>query len=131
MAIGVACQVPEVMVPSDTVPVDVRFVNVPAAGVVPPIVVWSIVPPVMATALAFCVAIVPRPTTWLGVMEITTLLADVICPWALTAMRGTVVALPYVCGETPVLEIEIVPVVVMGPPVNPVPVATDVTVPNP
>jgi len=38
-------------------------VNVPAAGVVPPIVTPSIVPPVIVTELAFWVAIVPKPLT--------------------------------------------------------------------
>lgn len=38
-----------------------RVVKIPAAEVVPPIAVPSIVPPVIVTLLAFCVAIVPRP----------------------------------------------------------------------
>lgn len=38
-----------------------KVVNAPAAGVVPPIVAPLIVPPVMATELASCVDIVPKP----------------------------------------------------------------------
>jgi hypothetical protein len=38
-----------------------RVVNAPAAGVVAPMAVPSIVPPVIATAFAFCVAIAPSP----------------------------------------------------------------------
>jgi hypothetical protein len=41
--------------------VAVTVVNVPAAGVVPPIVTPFIVPPVIVTELAFWVAIVPNP----------------------------------------------------------------------
>ena len=66
------------MVPIATVPVAVRLVNVPAAAVVAPIVVWLIVPPVIATELAFCVAIVPRPVIWLVGIKILTREADVI-----------------------------------------------------
>ena len=51
--------------------------------------------------------------------------ALVIRPWASTV----IVALVYVLGVTVVLERAIVPDVVMGPPVNPVPVLTEVTVP--
>ena len=50
-----------VPVPFNTSVCPVIVVNVPAAGVVPPMTVLSIVPPVIATALAFWVDIVPRP----------------------------------------------------------------------
>ena len=40
-------------------------------------------------------------------------------------------AFVYAPGETAVLARDMVPVVVTGPPVNPVPVATEVTVPDP
>ena len=41
--------------------VAVTVVNLPVDAVVAPIDVPSIVPPVIATALAFCVDIVPKP----------------------------------------------------------------------
>ena len=57
---------PEAMVEKLALLVAVSVVNVAAAGVEPPIVVPLIVPPVIATELAFWVAIVPRPVTWPG-----------------------------------------------------------------
>jgi hypothetical protein len=58
---------------------------------------------------------------------IVVFVALVICPCAFTAMTGTTKDEPYVAAETPVTSILIVPVEVIGPPVSPVPVATDVT----
>ena len=55
------------------------------------------------------------------------LAALVSLPWASTVM----LALVYAPGVTAVLAREMVPVVVTGPPVSPVPVATEVTVPVP
>lgn len=49
------------MLPFSAPPVEFSVVAVTAAGVVCPIGVLSIVPPVTATLFAFCVAIVPRP----------------------------------------------------------------------
>ena len=86
--------VPDAIVAKFELPVAVRVVNLPVVGVVAPIVVWSIAPPVIATELAFCVAIVPRPDTWLGVMEIVAFEAEVIWPWALTVITGTTEAEP-------------------------------------
>jgi hypothetical protein len=86
-------------------------------------------PPVIATALAFCVDIVPRPLT--AVLAIAMLVFDaaVSRPCASTVKVGTADALPYDPALTAVLARLIVPVEVIGPPVNPVPVATLVTVP--
>ncbi len=47
--------------------VALRVVNVPAAAVLPPMIIPSSVPPVRATLLAFCVEIVPRPRLFLAV----------------------------------------------------------------
>ena len=55
------------------------------------------------------------------------LAAAVMRPWASTVMLAAV----YVPAVTAVLANEIVPLVVIGPPVKPVPVATEVTVPEP
>lgn len=55
------------------------------------------------------------------------LAAAVIRPWASTVMLAAV----YVPAVTAVSANAIVPEVVMGPPVKPVPVATEVTVPLP
>ena len=49
------------MLPFSAPPVELSVVAVTAAGVVCPIGVLSIVPPVIATLFAFCVAIVPKP----------------------------------------------------------------------
>ena len=48
--------------PTVTLPVVWIVVNLPVLGVVAPIGVPSIAPPVMATLFAFCVAIVPNPS---------------------------------------------------------------------
>jgi hypothetical protein len=55
------------------------------------------------------------------------LAAAVIRPWASMVMLAAV----YVPAVTAVFAKAIVPVVVIGPPVRPVPVATEVTVPEP
>jgi len=52
-----------VAVPVRPVPAPVNVVALTAAAVVPPIVVPSIDPPVMATLDADCVDIVPKPET--------------------------------------------------------------------
>ena len=51
-------------------------------------------PPVIATLLAFWVDIVPSPETAVFGMAIVVFVALVICPWAFTAMVGTVEAEP-------------------------------------
>lgn len=55
------------------------------------------------------------------------LAAAVMRPWASTVMLAAV----YVPAVTAVFAKAIVPLVVIGPPVRPVPVATEVTVPVP
>ena len=77
-------------------------VNAPVVGVVAPTCVPLIVPPVMTTEEAFCVAMVPNPETWLDGIKIATLDADEICPLARTVNCGTKDAEPYVPAETPV-----------------------------
>ena len=64
-----------------------------------------------------------------GRLPIVTLAAAVKRPCASTVNVATVVALPYDPADTAVLARLIVPVVVIGPPVKPVPVAMLVTVP--
>ena len=62
---------------------------------------------------------------------IVALEADEIRPYASTVITGACDVEPYEPAETPVVVIEIVPEVVIGPPVRPAPVATLVTVPAP
>ena len=59
--VGAVVIVPEVMATEENAPVD---------GVVAPTEVALIVPPVIATALAFCVDIVPKPETCVLVIAI-------------------------------------------------------------
>ena len=56
-------QTPDEIVPNVDTPVADSAVNAPVEGVVAPTVVPLIVPPVMATELAFWDAMVPRPRT--------------------------------------------------------------------
>lgn len=84
-------------------------------------------PPVIDTLLAFCVDIVPKPVTAVLLIEIVTLLALVSLPCWSTVKEATFVASPYVPIVTAVLARDTVPVVVIGPPVRPVPVATLLT----
>ena len=72
-ATGVPFHVPLAIVAKFDVLDALRPVNAPELGVDRPIGVPSIVPPVMATVLAFCVAIVPRPVTDVLGMTIGTL----------------------------------------------------------
>jgi hypothetical protein len=62
-----------------------------------------------------------------AVPAIAVVVAPVILPCASTTSVGTAVADPYVPGVTAVFARLIVPVEVIGPPVNPVPVAIFVT----
>ena len=79
-------------------------VKAPVDGVVAPTVVPLTVPPVMTTAEAFCVAIVPKPETWADGIKIATLVATESCPLARTVNCGTSDAEPYVPAVTPVGE---------------------------
>ena len=72
----------------------VTVVPVMAAAVDPPMVVPSIDPPVIATAFAFCVDIVPRPETWVFAIAIAVLVTDETCPLALVTITGTCEADP-------------------------------------
>jgi hypothetical protein len=51
--------------------------------------VLSIVPPVIATALAFCVDIVPRPDTAALEIAIAVFVTAETCPDALVVITGT------------------------------------------
>ena len=64
---------PDVIVARVALPVAPRVVNAPVEGVVAPIDVPLIVPPVIVTELAFCVDIVPRP-----VMSVFGIVADAV-----------------------------------------------------
>ena len=66
------------------------FVALVAVAMVMPVML----PPVIATELAFWPAMVPSPETEVDAMEMATLEAAVNCPCALTVKVGTVVALP-------------------------------------
>jgi hypothetical protein len=69
--------------------------------------------------------------TWLAAIAMLALAAKVNWPWAFTVNVATCVAEPYEAAVTAVLARLTVPLVVIGPPVRPVPVATLVTVPVP
>jgi hypothetical protein len=73
--IAVPFHVPVAIVPKLEVPLADKLVNAAELGVVAPNVVPLMVPPVMATAEAFCVAIVPKPETWVDGIKIATLVA--------------------------------------------------------
>jgi hypothetical protein len=93
-------------------PVAVSAVNVPAAGVVPPIVVPSIVPPLMSAVVATRLAIVPK----LVREEASTLEANV-APVSVPA--GAVpVMLPVTLPTKPVEAVIVVPVIVVKAPVE-------------
>ena len=68
---GVVVIVPVVSATEPNVPdVALTVVNVPAAGVIAPMVVPLIAPPEMATKLALCVDMVPNPVmSVLGIVE--------------------------------------------------------------
>ena len=117
-------------------------VNAPVEGVVAPTdvllivlpvmvaldtVVPLIVPPVIATAFASCVDIVPKPETCVLVIAIGVSAIAVNWPWPFTVAVNVFDAAPYDPAVTAVSAIEIVPVEVIGPPVKPVPVRIDVT----
>ena len=93
-AMGVPFHVPLEMVAREADPDALRLVKAPVLGVDEPIGVPSMLPPVMATVLAFCVAIVPRPVTDVLGMVIGTFEAALNCPLARTVNCGTVEAEP-------------------------------------
>ena len=83
--------------PVKPVPGPLNWVD--AVIVLPPTVepligVPVIVPPVIATLLAFCVDIVPKPVTCVFAIAIAVFVALVICPCAFTAIVGTLEAVP-------------------------------------
>ena len=70
-----------------------------------------------------------RPVVVVFAVGMAAVDAAVIWPWAFTVSTGTLVLEPYVPAVTPVFAMLMVPLFVIGPPVRPVPEATEVTVP--
>ena len=66
---------------SVALPVAPSVVNAPDEGVVPPIAVLLMEPPVIATALAFWVDIVPNPVMAVFGMVVDAVMADVPFPY--------------------------------------------------
>lgn len=111
-------------------PLTVTLVPATMAGVavpVPPLATGSWPVNVMFGVVPPLEAMLPLPVTEVTPPPPEPLAAAVIRPWASTVMLANV----YAPAVTAVFANAMVPVVVTGPPVKPVPVATLVTVPEP